>query len=44
MNTKIEKVKELISICKKLDEGDLKYIIGCATGIAMKSEGEKSNG
>lgn len=44
MERKKEKLEELIHICKKVDESDLKYIIGCATGIVMKSEGVKNNG
>lgn len=43
-NTRVKKIEELVSICKKVDESDLKYIIGCASGIAMKSGGVKSNG
>lgn len=43
-NTRVKKIEELVSICKKVDESDLQYIIGCAAGIAMKSEGVKSNG
>lgn len=40
-NTKLNKIKEIVGVCEKINESDLNFILGYATGIAIKGESVK---
>lgn len=40
-NTKMNKIKEIVGACEKMNEADLSFILGYATGIAIKCESIK---
>lgn len=33
---KISKIKEILDVCEKINEADLNFILGYASGIAVK--------
>lgn len=39
--TKFEKIKEILKVCENVNESDLNFILGYASGIAIKSESIK---
>ena len=40
-NTKIDKIKEILEVCEKVNEAVLNFILGYASGIAIKGESVK---
>lgn len=42
-NGKLAKIKEILDVCEKIDELDLNFILGYATGIAIKGEGARKH-
>ena len=43
MNGKITKIKEILNVCEKVKETDLNFILGYASGIALKESIERRN-